>query len=187
MEDEQPQCQVEYLDVPEGEEPQIHTWIARAGRARVTYPDGNTFEGAIARECPQFLFLISNASLSMLATVEFNAERRKEGRGIFVWMTAVSEDDDARKERARYEGEYVNGKRHGNGRMVFPNGDIYHGQWTENQMHGEGTYVYKASGDIYSGSFENGRKHGEGIYEYQADQVGLINVNHGITVGELRC
>lgn len=107
---------------------------------------------------------------------DFNAERLKHGQGTFVWMSAPNEDDDTRVERARYEGQYFEGKRQGVGKMTFPNGDVYHGHWHQGKMHGEGTYTYKANGDIYSGAFENGLKHGQGIYEYEADQVGVLTM-----------
>ena len=41
--EEGPQCKIEYLDNPEG--PEETNWIKRAGKAKVTYPNGCTFEG----------------------------------------------------------------------------------------------------------------------------------------------
>jgi hypothetical protein len=41
MGDEEAQCKVEYLDEPVEET----NWIKRAGRCRVTYTNGHTFEG----------------------------------------------------------------------------------------------------------------------------------------------
>lgn len=38
-------CKVEYLDTAEGQEPEETNWIKRAGRCRVTYPNGDIFEG----------------------------------------------------------------------------------------------------------------------------------------------
>jgi len=43
--EEEPQCKVEYLDLPEGAEPEETNWIRRAGKAKVTYPNGHVFEG----------------------------------------------------------------------------------------------------------------------------------------------
>lgn len=45
--EEEPQCKVEYLDLPEGAEPEETNWIRRAGKAKVTYPNGHIFEGAL--------------------------------------------------------------------------------------------------------------------------------------------
>lgn len=44
--DEEVGCKVEYLDTADGT-PEETNWIMRAGRARVTYPNGCTFEGTV--------------------------------------------------------------------------------------------------------------------------------------------
>lgn len=43
--EEEVHCKVEYLDLPEGAEPEETNWIRRAGKCRVTYPNGHIFEG----------------------------------------------------------------------------------------------------------------------------------------------
>lgn len=48
-----------------------------------------------------------------------------------------------RQVHAVYEGDYTDGKRAGLGKMTYPNGDVYTGQWKDNAMSGEGTYEYK--------------------------------------------
>ena len=35
------------------------------------------------------------------------------------------------------------GERHGNGRAILPNGDIYEGEYEAGKRHGEGTYKFK--------------------------------------------
>lgn len=42
--DEEPRCKVSYLDCAEGAEEEA-VWIKRAGRAKVIYPNGHSFEG----------------------------------------------------------------------------------------------------------------------------------------------
>jgi len=49
-------------------------------------------------------------------------------------MTPGPEEDDAPVEKARFEGNYINGLRTGHGRMVYPNGDVYEGEWHENKV-----------------------------------------------------
>lgn len=44
------------------------------------------------------------------------------------------EDDEAPTERARYEGNYKDGIRSGFGKMTFPSGDIYEGEWLDNKV-----------------------------------------------------
>ena len=108
--EEEPQCKVEYLDIAEGAEPEETNWIRRAGKCRVTYPNGHVFEGT------------------------FDAERIKQGFGSYIWMGPGSEEDETPVEKARYDGDYKNGLKHGVGKMVFPNGNVYEGEWFENKV-----------------------------------------------------
>ena len=118
--EETPQCKVEYLENPDA--PEETNWIKRAGNARVTYPNGCIFEGT------------------------FDSEKIKQGYGTYIWKGPAGGEDESLVEKARYQGNYKNGLKDGFGRMVFPSGDSYDGNWVENKMHGEGTYVYKKSG-----------------------------------------
>ncbi len=45
-------------------------------------------------------------------------------------------EEDSVVEKARFEGNYKDGLKHGYGRMVYPNGDIYEGEWFENKVGG---------------------------------------------------
>lgn len=158
--DDEQGCRVEYIDLPEGSPEDITNWIRRAGKAKVTYPDGCTFEGY------------------------FDAEKMKQGKGKYTWKVPGNEDDDSPVDRAVYEGNYKDGKRHGLGKMIFPNKNIYEGEWLDNQIHGEGSYKYFISKDpidksndiydIYSGSWVNGKKHGQGTYEFAKDSSMLV-------------
>jgi len=140
---------VEYLDIPEdSDEQKEFVWIAKAGKAKVTYNDGSTYTGF------------------------FNEEKQKDGEGVYIWMEQGEEEDEP-KQKASYEGSYKNGKKDGTGKMTFPSNDIYTGEWKENKMHGTGTYEYKKTGDIYSGTFVEGQKEGEGCYEFGADSSKL--------------
>ena len=42
--EEEVHCKVEYIDLPD-EQVEETNWIKRAGKCRVTYPNGHTFEG----------------------------------------------------------------------------------------------------------------------------------------------
>eukprot|EP00753_Platysulcus_tardus_P015087 PLAT4772.1.p2 GENE.PLAT4772.1~~PLAT4772.1.p2 ORF type:complete len:250 (-),score=84.40 PLAT4772.1:70-750(-) len=118
-------------------------YVARAGVALATYGNGDTYQG------------------------EFSAARLRHGRGTYTWAFKSDEDEDededAPKRTASYTGDYVRGKRHGVGRMMYPNGDEYYGEWVDNRAHGEGTYKY-SNGDVYSGDWKRGVKEGRGTY-----------------------
>jgi hypothetical protein len=115
----------------------------------------------------------------------FDAERIKQGHGLYVWMKPGGEEDDTPVEKARYEGNYKDGLRSAVGRMVYPSGDVYEGEWLDNKMHGEGSYTYKKTGDIYSGSWDGNKKQGKGRYECAADSSVLCGtwVDGQITEG----
>eukprot|EP01083_Nonionella_stella_P209191 758538_1 len=51
-----------------------------------------------------------------------------------------------------YSGELLNGKRHGQGKMVFPNGSVYTGNWSNGSHHGFGKMRF-ASGRIDEGQW----------------------------------
>lgn len=130
-----------------GEEPT--DWISKPGTCKVTYPNGNVFEGT------------------------YDDEKKKQGNGSYTWSVTDADEDEGAKNTAKYSGGYKDGKKDGLGKMKYPNGDKYHGMWEQNKKHGEGTYIY-ASGDIYSGSWESDIKQGVGSYEFGVDGSQLI-------------
>ncbi|XP_050460190.1 radial spoke head 1 homolog [Cataglyphis hispanica] len=65
-----------------------------------------------------------------------------------------------------YEGERnENGERHGNGKALLPNGDMYVGQYRDGLRDGKGVYVFK-NGARYNGEWRHGCKYGQGIFWY---------------------
>ena len=51
--------------------------------------------------------------------------------------------------------------------MIYPDGSKYEGNWLEGMKDGEGKYTY-INGDTYEGKWENGVKHGVGCYKYES-------------------
>ena len=64
-----------------------------------------------------------------------------------------------------YTGQLVNGKRHGNGVMEYPNGNKYEGEWKDDKQNGKGVYS-NANGGKYDGEWKDGSYNGKGIYSY---------------------
>ena len=63
---------------------------------------------------------------------------------------------------ATYDGTFFNGKRHGKGVCVFPNGGgTYVGCWNHGNMSGMGIMVYQDGGMLW-GDFRRGELHGHG-------------------------
>ncbi len=48
----------------------------------------------------------------------------------------------------KYDGDYENDLKSGNGTYVYSNGDKYVGQWKEGKKHGRGVYRYKGDGGV---------------------------------------
>ena len=67
-----------------------------------------------------------------------------------------------------YEGECAHDKLNGRGKMTYSDGDVYEGEWHNNQMNGKGIMAY-ASGSTYDGDWLNGQKNGRGTIEYDYD------------------
>ena len=79
-----------------------------------------------------------------------------DGRGILIEY----EPDGT---FTRYEGEFTNNKKHGNGKIVMSNGTTYDGEWDNDTMSGRGKIVFTNS--VYKefeGDFANGVMHGKG-------------------------
>ena len=66
-------------------------------------------------------------------------------------------------EKGRYEGETINGKRHGRGTFENRLGRKYVGEWKNDKRHGWGTSNW-SSGSTYVGEFACGDFNGFGIY-----------------------
>lgn len=60
-----------------------------------------------------------------------------------------------------YKGNYKNGKMHGQGTILFKNGNKYVGNFVDGHMNGKGTFTY-ADGDKYVGDFKDDLMHGKG-------------------------
>jgi len=73
--------------------------------------------------------------------------------GIYKWSNPSD----------RYEGEYLNGNRHGFGTYIYANGNKYTGEYNNDRPNGKGTITF-SSGEKYIGEVKNGKRHGSGTY-----------------------
>ena len=65
----------------------------------------------------------------------------------------------------RYEGQCLDGKKHGKGTMHYANGYIYTGDWIGDMANGEGIFTWP-NGDRYEGHFIDDQRHGSGSYQF---------------------
>lgn len=60
---------------------------------------------------------------------------------------------------SRYEGEFLDGKKHGTGTKTWPNGNRYVGEWREGRAHGKGVFTMSSGrfdGEWNDGCFRDG-------------------------------
>jgi hypothetical protein len=65
--------------------------------------------------------------------------------------------------KARYEGNFEAGRRHGHGLWISAAGDRYEGGFVRDLFEGHGHHA-SASGRTYQGQFRAGKRHGRGTY-----------------------
>jgi hypothetical protein len=76
----------------------------------------------------------------------------------------------------RYEGEWLDGQRQGEGRLVRVAGQYqgrnseYEGQWSGDCRHGRGEERFE-NGDVYDGEWEEDQRHGEGVLTHANNKV----------------
>lgn len=69
-----------------------------------------------------------------------------------------------------YVGEVErNSIRNGTGTYVWDTGEVYTGEWKNDQLTGEGTLIWPDLG-VYTGSFENGKREGQGTFTWTYDE-----------------
>ena len=61
-----------------------------------------------------------------------------------------------------YDGEFVNGKREGEGKLIYANGNHYEGTFLGGLPNGRGKLI-QTDNDIYEGEWKNGKINGQGI------------------------
>jgi len=64
---------------------------------------------------------------------------------------------------SRYEGEWLNNVRHGEGSFYWVDGEYYVGQYENDRRNGTGSYFWP-NGENYVGGWKNDQRDGEGIF-----------------------
>ena len=104
---------------------------------------------------PSVINQSSNQSKLPNCVGNFNEKIWTNCYGIYKW----SNPND------KYDGEFLNGNRHGFGTYFYANGNKYIGEWSNDRPNGKGTMIF-SSGAKYIGDVKNGKRHGQGSYFY---------------------
>ena len=83
---------------------------------------------------------------------------------------------------SRYEGEKLNGMRHGKGRFYYEEGSCYDGEWKNNRMHGQGKLYYANGRLAYDGQWLSDEFNGFGkvyndVYEISDEMLDYRDLN----------
>ncbi len=76
-------------------------------------------------------------------------------------------EKDQKKIYSLYEGQFLNNKKQGLGRLIFENGETYEGNFKNDRLDGNGIYTYQNGKIVHKGQFKNGKFH-EGV-KYLSD------------------
>jgi len=60
-----------------------------------------------------------------------------------------------------YKGQWLEGKRHGQGELYEPDGSAYKGYWKNDMKNGKGKYIW-SDGRVYTGDWKDDKMHGKG-------------------------
>lgn len=119
-----------------------------SGKGVAAYPNGDVYDG------------------------EF-AEGVRQGKGKYTYGTG--EAPDRYEGYQAYLGQWFKNEKHGIGKMFYSSkGEyfgifFYTGNFVNGKRNGEGMFTY-VNKDIYSGNWKNGKKHGTGTYVYYDTQ-----------------
>lgn len=87
----------------------------------------------------------------------YNQDHQRHGKGILVTP------------EYRYEGDWENGEKQGQGTLTDREGNVYTGEWRNNKRHGEGSLIQKHTYGMfverYKGRFFEDKKDGKGVLE----------------------
>ncbi len=86
----------------------------------------------------------------------------------------------------RYVGEFVDGKRSGEGTYYYWSGEVYKGGWKDNLQNGKGVITRIATGTIIEGNYANGRMNGLVKYTYKNGETREGNFTRGRRNGKFR-
>ncbi len=111
--------------------------------------------------------IIIKGSTFVLGIHKQTNPKEKENYGNFIGPVIDALKNKVKIEKIKqfnwsYEGEMINNKKEGNGKLVFKNGELYIGQFKNNKFNGNGVYYYKKNKIKYMGNFVDNFYQGEG-------------------------
>ena len=69
------------------------------------------------------------------------------------------------EDKSYYEGNFFHNNLNGKGKFFFKSGKSYHGNWKNNTMDGKGIFIWENK-DKYKGEYKNNMRDGNGVYSF---------------------
>lgn len=85
----------------------------------------------------------------------------------------------------QYDGQWKEGRWHGDGKWVNPNGDRYEGKFDYDARHGRGIYTWK-NGNVYRGEFFQDKRQGKGAFLFANGNIYEGDFMNGVFDGQGR-
>ncbi|CAF3897884.1 unnamed protein product [Adineta steineri] len=124
------------------------------GKGRRQYASGNLYEGmwVNGKRHGYGVFSWSNGNGEYIGQWENGIQ---QGHGIHIWYIIRAEESQYAL-RNYYEGNFLNGRRHGQGTFYYSSGTKYIGEWKSDQKHGKGKVILR-NGTIIEADFSYDR------------------------------
>jgi hypothetical protein len=127
--------------------------------------------------CLSFFLLVVFLPMTIMAKDKCIKGNCVNGRGFLVYT-----------EGSQYEGDWKNGKRHGQGILVLFSHDGkptsgYTGEWRNDTMHGHGVFIWP-EGYKYEGDWKDGKPHGQGTVIISAHEKYVGGWKDGMRHGQ---
>ena len=156
------------------------------GQGTMTNPNGSSYVGEFKNNK-----MHGQGTEIMLDGAKYVGEFKNnmlDGKGI---MTYSADESPYNKSRVKtYEGEWKEGKQHGQGTMIYFVGAKYVGEFKDYLFHGKGTLTYPEEGPdnesgrgSYEGEWKEGKQHGQGTLLYLSAHEHLNGAKY---VGEFK-
>jgi hypothetical protein len=159
----------------------------RSGFGELIYEDGAKYRGGWKdnKQHGKGMYVNPDGSLSKALPVsrQFNYEGSRNPQSDL----ALGDGEAKYPDGSTYKGQFRDGKKHGHGYMMWPDGDDrtlsqggtisakYNGEWRGDLKHGHGVYYY-ANGNVFEGNWVDGKRCGKGIFIYPDGKQFEVNI-----------
>ncbi|CAI9715126.1 Hypothetical predicted protein [Octopus vulgaris] len=112
------------------------------------------------KETTRVSLTLNSEDVNDIYTEKYEGEQKKalrNGYGVYHYSNTFF----------KYEGEWVNSKKHGFGTLTLKDGSYYKGNFYNGEIEGSGFKYFARTQDKYTGEFKAGELHGQGIMEYK--------------------